>query len=277
MKGRIAMLITRLIAFIILLIFSLSLNVPLGLAVDYELTTNGKKTLDEIIKSASPAIAERMRSQYDEFLATQRTQERTVTENKQSRVKNAENEAKLRQDIRNVDQAVIQKYEQQVQQAKSRYHPIFDQYSQLNQQLALARKLKDKELTAMLRSQADIMKITVQIARQDLRNKQDDLSKARSNRTSKIKKLRNSLERIDTWENKMKIERHTMSQVKQRQAFSWKNFQEQIKNKNTAEASTTLSSLNLVAKQLLEHHREVGRLESRIAQHLVEVRKQLTK
>ncbi len=271
------MLITRLIAFIILLIFSLSLNVPLGLAVDYELTTNGKKTLDEIIKSASPAIAERMRSQYDEFLATQRTQERTVTENKQSRVKNAENEAKLRQDIRNVDQAVIQKYEQQVQQAKSRYHPIFDQYSQLNQQLALARKLKDKELTAMLRSQADIMKITVQIARQDLRNKQDDLSKARSNRTSKIKKLRNSLERIDTWENKMKIERHTMSQVKQRQAFSWKNFQEQIKNKNTAEASTTLSSLNLVAKQLLEHHREVGRLESRIAQHLVEVRKQLTK
>lgn len=91
----------------------------------------------------------------------------------------------VRNQIKEIDQSTVARLSTAVSSTKERYQPLFDQYSALNRRINLLRGLKDKVLKDVLRTQADAMKILVQFAREDIRNKEALLKAAKETRAKR--------------------------------------------------------------------------------------------
>ncbi|MNO14456.1 hypothetical protein D3C76_40990 [compost metagenome] len=235
----------RLIVLVIILILGLSLSLLESnvQAAAVEFTDSIQDQLNKTAAAADGAQKAKISKQYNDFS----TQYKAVTswDNKISSL-HYENEAQvaaIRKEIKEINSVKIAKLEAQLQQTKSKYQPLFDSYSSLTRQVSTAKKLKDKTLYKILSAQADVLKTSAALARQDIRNKQDALTTAKKEKTDKARKIRSVLAEIDPIKNKIKSEKSMLSGQAKLISTEWTNFKSSIKKSDADRTSDTLSRL----------------------------------
>ncbi|GGG05860.1 hypothetical protein GCM10010916_23600 [Paenibacillus abyssi] len=240
-----------------------------------ELSATAKKALDATAHRAGPSTANRINTLYNDFLASQKQEQNWDSRIKTLSSANTKAEAALRRDIRNVDAAKLQRLQLQLTQTKERYKPLLDQYTALNKQIKVARKLKNKDLNALLAMQADMMKTAVQIARQDIRTKEAALRAAKTEANKKIKAMREELNGIRPLDQQIKTLKQAASAANKQIPPSWKSLNQQARKDDASGAVASLSTLLTLSRQIVGHKQEIHKLEGRIADLIRSVRQRL--
>ena len=181
----------------------------------------------------------------------------------------------MRKQIKLIDAEKLAQLEKQVKAARDRYKPLFEMYSSLNQQITAARALKNKSLNAMLRSQADSMKIAVQLARQDIKAKVDALKAAKALAAQKMKKLREILAGADPLEIEIKAQKSAISSAKKRASSSWTAFTQAVKKLEASASYDSFSSVVSYNRQVTYQKQNIQTLEKRISDIIAKAKKQL--
>jgi hypothetical protein len=259
------------ILFMVMLLLSTSVML---VAAPAELSVTARTKLEQVIAKADSKLAKQLQ---DQLRALHANQEQDLAWEGTIKAIHYQNETdliRIRKQIKLVDADKLSKLHAQVQALKARYQPLFDSYSALNRQIDLAKMLKNKTINSTLRSQANVMKIAVQLARKDIHNKEDAHKKAKEESTKKIKQLRDGLSAIEPIKVKIKAEQSRMKTPKQRFTSEWKVYQSAIQKGDAKSIIRSLTSLTSFAIQVNDHKIKIHYYENSINDilHRVEAR-----
>jgi len=240
-----------------------------------QLSNTAKSKLEKVISNADTKVASSLRHQYSTLLKSQEQEQQWDENIKDVHFKNEETLISVRKQIRLIDSAKLSKLESQVKQTKDQYKPLFDSYTALNKQIKAARLIKNKKLNSFLRTQADIMMIAVQLARQDIRTKEELFKTAKDSKAKTLKRLRSNLSDIDPIKVKIKSEKSRMSKTKQRFTSEWKKLNEAIKKSDPKSIMNTLTSLVTTLRQINEQQAKIYAHEKSIQTIVLGVKSQI--
>jgi hypothetical protein len=258
---------------IILFVIMLVVIAPTALlAAPFELSVTAKTKLEQVILKVESKSADNLRTQ---MTTLRTTQEQGLEWDGKIKAIHYQNEADLiqaRKQIKLIGADKLNKLDSQVKTVKARYKPLFDSYSALNQQIDMAKILKNKNLNSVLRSQADVIKIAVQLARKDIRSKEDTYKKAKEDNAKTIKLLREALSDIDPIKVKIKSEQSKTNTPKQRFSTEWRTLNSAIKKSDAKSILSSLTSLVTLAIQVNEHKQKIHNYEKSISGILLSVK-----
>lgn len=189
--------------------------------------------------------------------------------------KNEETKSNLTKQVKTIDADKIAKLDAAVKQAKDKYKPLYSMYASLNQQIKTASKLKNKQLSAALKAQADTMKIAVQIAKADIKNKEQALSAAKTKRTVAQKKIRAILAQADPLRIRIKAEKSTAGSLNKNISPMWRNVTQSVKGGSGKQIRNTLDTLVSQLRQIQDRKQKVLSLENQIGGILQNAKAQL--
>ncbi|WP_150272496.1 hypothetical protein [Paenibacillus tepidiphilus] len=181
----------------------------------------------------------------------------------------------VRARIKEIGQAEVARASATVENARKRYQPLFDQYAALNKQISLLKGLKDKSLNAVLRTQADAMKLLVQAARQDIRDKEAQLKDVKQRRADKVAAARKTLAAIDSPQAAIKTQKSAASALSKRLSADFSDFKAATRKKNPQLTLQSLSSLVSGYKQIAANKQKIVELEQKIAGIIAATSKQI--
>jgi len=233
-------------------------------AAAIEFTDAINRQLSETAGRAGGAGGTKLLKQYDTFKAEWKE---TMDWDDKIAALHYANEAKaseVRRRIGDLDKDKIRQLEEQLSAAKRKYQPLFDSYTALNKQVAAAKKLKDKTLSKMLQTQANSMKLLVNIGRQDIKQKQAALTAAKKERTGKAAKVRSVLSGIDPNKSKIKSDKSAISTPNKLLNTEWKNFKAAVKSQDPSRTSDTLGRMLTLSGQILAKKQSIFQHEQRI-------------
>jgi len=241
-----------------------------------QFTPSIKTSFDETVGHTDASTRSRLTNLYAELgiLQTQR-------DNRQERIrvlhyKNEQMLIVIRQQIKEIDAGVVSPLEAQTKSTKERYRPLFEQYSSLTHRISIAKNLKDKNLNAVLKAQGDAMKILVQLARQDIRDKEARLKVAKETRSLKIAAARKTLNSIQSHQTGIKSEKAVITALNKRISADWTSFKSAIRKQNTSTTSQSLSSLVSIFRQIAGSEQKIEELEQRVAGVIERTRVQIS-
>lgn len=244
---------------------SLGLTMPLFeqsvSAAKIEFTNTIQDQLNNTATAAGGNLKTKLTKQYNDFKTG--FAQFTKWDNQISTL-HYENEAQVtavRKQIKEIDAGSITKLEQQVKDAKTKYQPLFDSYSSLNNQVTAVKRLKDKTLYKLLSSQVDVLKTAVTFARQDIKKKETALSAAKKVKTEKAKKVRNILSEIAPVKSKIKAEKSTISGQVKLLSTEWANFKSAIKKSDSSRASDALARLLTLCTSINKNKQNIYNME----------------
>lgn len=181
----------------------------------------------------------------------------------------------IRQQIKEIDVGTVTRLEEEVNGAKKRYQPLFDQYSALSKRISIAKGLKDKTLNAILGAQGDAMKVLVQLARQEIRDKQELLKAAKVTRTKKIADARKTLAGIESPQTSIKSNKSTVTSLNKRLSADWSDFKAAIRKQNPVLTTQSLSSLVSGYRQIASNKQKIIELEQKVSVVITNTKKQI--
>ncbi|WP_409342137.1 hypothetical protein [Paenibacillus sp. MBLB4367] len=258
----------------IALLSSVALTPLTAFAASYELSPTMKTAFDKMA-AADGKLSDKLPNQYAEMVELQKQALDLDASIKSLHDGNEEAAAAVRKQLKLIDADKLDKLKKDVEQTKARYKPAMDTYTAMNKQIAAARPLKNKDLNAMLRMQADSLKVAVQLARQDIKLKEASLKKAKDSAASAQKKITDSLKGIDPLEDKIKAERAAASSVKKQADATWKAFTPLVKAGSAKPSSDSLSALGSQFRQIVNHKQTIVSLERKIGDILSNAKAQL--
>ncbi|MFC5704295.1 hypothetical protein ACFPVX_23645 [Cohnella faecalis] len=179
----------------------------------------------------------------------------------------AENEQALlgvRQRIKLIDAGKLSRLDAQAKQAKQRYQPLFDDYRAANQQLTAAKYIPGKEIKAVLRLKADLMKPAVQLARQDIRAKEAALKEAKEATAKTVKKIKDVLGGISSSKAKIQAEKAAAAIPAKHLSSAWSAAGKSLKKADSKGVTEALSDLNSLFKQTIARKQAIQALEVQI-------------
>ncbi|MDF2714329.1 MAG: putative secreted protein, partial [Paenibacillus sp.] len=144
-----------------------------------------------------------------------------------------------------------------------------------NKQISAAKSLPGKELTAFLRMRADSMKILVQLAKLDIKTKENAYRTAKDGATAKQKKVRAAMADIDPLEAAIKAEKSSAGSIKKRFADNWKAFTPLVKKGDPHALSAALDNLLGDFRLIVAHKQNLYNLETKISEVIEAARNQL--
>jgi len=229
-----------------------------------EISNTLRTALDKTMAAANASTKSSLKKQFDE-VGTLVEQDKTWEANTKSLQKaNDEAEALVRKRIKEIDAVKLRNLDTAVGKAKDRYKPLFEMYTALNKRIELARALKNKLLTSMLRQQADGMKLAVQLAREDIRSKESALKAAKDTANKTIKKIKDALSLMNPVNEQIKAEKTALKSPKERLAAAWKEFGAAARKKDAPASLSALSEAIEQAKRVVGHKKTICDLEKRI-------------
>lgn len=197
----------------------------------------------------------------------------------QIRILHYNNEQELivvRQQMKGINLEAVTRLEASVKRCKQRYQPLFDQYSALNKRISIAKNLKDKTLNTVMRAQGDAMKILVQLARQEISDKQNQLSTAKKARTQKIAEARKTLSGIESPQITIKSNKSVITSLNKRISADWTDFKAAIRKQNLSLTTQSLASLVSGYRQLATHKQKIIELEQKVSLVIANTKKQIS-
>lgn len=215
--------------------------------------------------AADSSAGTKLKSQYAELSAQTALYDSREEQIRILHERNAQALIVVRNQIKEIDQAAVTKLTSAVNSAKQRYQPLFDEYSALNSRITLLKGFKDKTLNSVLRTQADAMKIAVQLARQDIRDKEALLKAAKEARTRKIAAARTTLSGIESPQTTIKSQKSVASALNKRITADFGDFKSAIRKQNPALAGQSLTSLLSGYKQIAASKQKIIELEQKVA------------
>lgn len=171
----------------------------------------------------------------------------------------------VKEKIKEIDLPAVTRFTTSVNSTKQRYQPLFDQYTALNRRITLVKGLKDKTLNSVLRNQADAMKILVQLARQDIRDKEAQLKAAKDTRTKKMAAARKSLAGIESPQASIKSQKSVAASVNKRISADFGEFKTAIRKQNASLTASSLSSLLSGYREINACKQKMFELEQKVA------------
>ncbi|TVY01385.1 hypothetical protein [Cohnella terricola] len=259
----------------LLIPFVLVLPRGVSAAATIELTSSVKVPFDKTVAAADKTTAEKLNSLYGELAALLKEDNDTEAKIKALHYKNEEIAIALRKQIREIDAAQLAKLATQVQQAKARYKPLLDSYSALNKQISAAKTLKNKTLNSTLRTQADLMKPLVQLAREEIKTKEAAHKSAKTAAAKKIKAARDSLAAVDPLKVQIKAQRNAVGSVRDSRSPVWSNFKSAGKKSDIQGTQSSLTSLVSLSRQIATQQQKIYALEVKIADILSRTQSQI--
>ncbi|BBH22912.1 hypothetical protein Back11_42570 [Paenibacillus baekrokdamisoli] len=260
----------------VMLALVIAIAAPTALsAASMEISASLKTAWDKMIEKADSTTKVKLNVLYNDFTTLQQQEQSIDEQIKTNHYANEQAELALRKQIKLIDAAKIQQLEKDVTAIRERYKPLFASYAALNQQITAARLLKDKDLNALLRSQADLMKIAVQLARQEIKTKEAALKAAKAQVAQKTKVIRAALAEADPLQIEIRAQKSAISATKKRASASWTSFTQAVRK---AEASTTLGSFSSVVsdyRMINTQKQNVLTLEKRVNDKIVKAKKLL--
>ncbi|WP_147304128.1 hypothetical protein [Cohnella lupini] len=245
-------------------------------AATVELTVPIKTSFDKTVAAATDKqISAKLNLLYVDFgtlLKQDLTDEAKI---KALHYRNEEDLIAVRKQIRDIDADKLSKLTLQVKSTKDRYKPLFEAYTSANKQITLARPFKNKTLNALLRAQADALKLSVQYAREDIKAKEAALSAAKTSTSLKIKKARESLSAIDPLNVQIRAHRSAAGLPRGSLSPVWTNFKYAIKKTEAKGTLDSLSTLVMLSRQIADKQQKIYALEVRIADIIVQTKTQI--
>jgi hypothetical protein len=243
----------------------LLLAAPAHAAVRVEVTDATKEAFERTKAQAARSLQVQLESQMSELSVLERQAEYWEDKTRATKKRSDEAQAVIRKQIKAIDAAKVAQLEKQVKDAKAKYEPLFASYTALNKQISASRAVGTKELTSLLRSQADAMKPAVQFARGIIRAREQDWKTAKEARTKKANKIRAILDDIAPIKVRVQAERSAMRAPAARIGTEWKNFKLAVKKADPSRASSSLAYLVADFKLIVAKSRAVDELETRVA------------
>ncbi len=188
------------------------------------------------------------------------------------------NETRLtaaRKKLKEIDKSTIAKLDEQVKSVKNKYQPLFDSYSTVSKQATAAKKLKDKSLYSLLKTQADGLKTASTLARQDIRNKESALQAAKKERTRKTEEIRKILGEVDPHKTKIKSEKSIISSSNKLITTEWSNFKAAVKKSDADRSSDALARLLTLSAQVQKNKQNMYNLEEKISASILKAEKKM--
>ncbi|MEC0089554.1 hypothetical protein [Paenibacillus macquariensis] len=236
------------------------------LAASFELSASARTSFDKMVASANSASASLMNNQYANILKLQQQDQDWDKKIKDLHYSNEETLIVVKKKIQLVDSGKLTTLQTQLTQARERYKPLFSMYESLNQQKAIAKKLNHKEIYNLLLSQSESMKIAVQLARTDIRNKESSYTTAKSKIAATKKILRATLDDIAPLKVQIKVAKNAASTTQKKFTTETSTFKQAIKNGNISTTSRSLDTLVTHAQKVIEHKQKTYLLEQKISE-----------
>jgi hypothetical protein len=229
------------------------------------ITSSVQAAFDLTAAASDSASRARLKSQYSDLTILSAEYDSRELRIRALHDQNAQALIVVREAIKNIDQASVTRLTATVTSTKERYQPLFDQYSALNKRIALLKGLKDKTLNSVLSAQSDAMKILVQMARQDIRDKEALLKAAKDTRTQKIAAARKTLAGIESPQISIKSQKSAASALNKRLTADWSDFKAATRKQNSALTGQSLSSMVSGYRQIAASKLKIIELEQKIA------------
>ncbi|KIL37559.1 hypothetical protein SD71_02785 [Cohnella kolymensis] len=244
-------------------------------AATVELTAPIKAAFDKTAASADGKTAAVMSSLYNALGIYQEEDRNWEGKIKALHYQNEQALIAVRKQIKEIDADKLKKLDTEVKQTRERYKPLFAGYTALNKQISASRKLKNKNLTAALSAQADVMKLAVQLARQDIDAKETALKTAKDSTARTIKTLRDALAAIDPLKVQITAQRSAASLPRKGLSPVWTNFKYAIKKTDAKRTFDSLETLVFLSRQIVQQQQKIHALETRISGIISKVKAQI--
>lgn len=252
-------------ALVVALLLSTTIGSGSVAAATLQFTDAVRTSLVKTAGTAGSTKQAKLVKQYDDLAALQK--QAMEWDNKTSTL-HYNNEAlvtAIRKKIKEIDADKIIKLEDQVKQTKAKYQPLFNTYSSLTKQVAAVKSFKDKSLYKVLRGEADVMKIAVGLARQDIRTKEDSLKAAKSDKSRKATQIRSILTEITPLKTKITAERSLQSTPNKSITTEWTNFKGAAKKGDADRSGDCLARLLTLSGQITTYKQNMYNLEVKIS------------
>lgn len=255
--------------FVLFTVLMLFCAVPTAVsAASIELTAAQKASLDKTMASADRSQADRIQSLYNELQSLQNQDQEWDDRIKVLHTSNRETSAGIAKQIKQIDEAGLDKLEAELAEAKERYKPLFAQYTSLNKQIDAARAAGNKDLSAVLQLHANILKIPIKLARMNIEAKLNAWQTVKKGTATKVKKIRGMLDDADPLQEQIKAKNSAIRTIETGAAPVWKAFKEAAKKGDPSGVQNTLASLVSLSRQIHEEKQKVHQLETKISEIL---------
>lgn len=251
---------------VLAVILSLSFSLP-GLASaasTARLSNTAQTNVEKLGAAAGGSVQTRLTEQVKEIQLLE-TEDLKISEEISSlRSRNDELLLTVRASIKQLDAAKLGELKQKVTEAKARYKPLFELQTSLNSQLSYARKLKNKTAIAALESQVAVAKAAAQLAKEDIRSKEQAYMNARYARDKTVKQVRAVLADVSLLQARIRTEKKASVETGKSISAERKKLQAVLKNKDAAGTLISLTSLSTLSRQMISQKKNMVELEKKI-------------
>jgi hypothetical protein len=246
-----------------------------AIAAVFELAASYKSALNKIIAASDKTTADQLNKLYTELVTTKQQEQNWDKSIKDIHRDNEETLIDLRKQTKEIDADTRKKLETEVQQTKDRYSPLFTLHETLNKQLLLAKLMMNKGLSSQLRQQIDNMKMVIQVARYDIRSKEDTLKATKLASANIIKQIRRTITDIDPLKVNANLEKGNVSNLNKQFASELKNFKQTVKEGNASKTLESLTTLGSLSHQIDGKKQNIHNHEQSIRDILAKARSQI--
>ena len=261
---------------VLLLAFMFTAPAPAQAAV-VEITATVKSDFNKTTAAADSKLSADLNRNYSSLASLQEQDTDWEAKIGEIHKRNEEEMKLLRKQIQQIDAAAVGRLQTEVNAAKEKYKPLFEEYTALNKQIKAVKPLKNKDLNAMLQMQADVMKVAVSLAREEIRAKEASLKTVKDQKNRTMKTIRGTLAETEPVYVKIKAEKSAISTSKKSIDTEWKNFKLHIKNRDAKSASSSLTSLVSLSKKIVDKKQNIYSLEQKISEIIVKAKQQMPK
>ncbi|SDW65331.1 hypothetical protein [Paenibacillus sp. CF384] len=255
------------ISAVLLALLALLISMPSAVsASSVKLTESAQTKLSKQISTANYAMKQNLTAQLLSLRTLQQKEDTLDTSIASLHYYNGNAMTALRARITQIDAAKIAKLTQDVAQTKERYKPLFAMYASLNTQIKDAKFLKLKNLAALLQIQADLLKPSTQLARTEIRIKEELLKNAKAATSATIKHLRGKLAETDPLRSQITSVQSVISGTKKNISPVVKTLNETIKANSYEGTLQSLTTLVSITRTIVEQKQRVSTFEARISE-----------
>lgn len=234
-------------------------------AASYELSATSQKLLDGVIAKASQGDATRLRSLHNGLLSLHKQELEWEQKAKNVQFAREEAEIAVRKQMSEIGSARIAKLTTEVANLKKRYEPVFAMKDEVAKQLSWAKSAKQSVLVKMLQFQSDNAKLAVQIAKQDIKSKEESLKAAKQEATAAKARVRNTLNEMNPLKVQIRAKRSAISTLNRQYTSEMRVLVQALKKGEATPIMTSLSALDKHYRQIVAHRKEIHELESKIS------------
>ncbi|MBO7745624.1 hypothetical protein I8J29_15545 [Paenibacillus sp. MWE-103] len=243
---------------ILLALLAFALLIPgSASAASVSISKTAETALTKHIAAAPAATKDKLNAQYLALQSYQRQETSLDERYKSLHASNGQLLDAANKRIKAIDAEKLARLANEANAAREKYKPLFDLYTSLNKRIADARKLKLKELTAVLSRQAETVKVAVQLARAEIRMRDDALKAAKASTAKTVKALKTKLAAIDPLRDQTKVAQSAVSGMK-------KNIPGVVKTMNACVKSGSFAGTLEALNALVSSSKGIADQKSRI-------------